>query len=127
MGSLCTKDHDKKDLLLNSEHIRFQMIQSMHSQQTCDDYYDLVGEIGIGSTCHVNQVMAKRVSSECTSPLNINYDIEKRCYAVKEIDMSKVHEGKLEAFKNEIHLLKSIVSLFLSLHNDVDNKHDFRD
>jgi hypothetical protein len=109
MGSLCTKDQGNPDLL-NSNHIQFRMIQSMHGHQPYDGYYDLVGEIGIGSTCHVNQVMVKHVNDYMT-PSNTNYTIGKRCYAIKEINLSKIHEGKLEAFKNEINLLKSIVSL----------------
>jgi hypothetical protein len=114
MGSSCTKDQAAQDLL-NSKHFQFQMLQSMHSQQPYDGYYDLVKEIGIGSTCHVNQVMAKGVKDNTTFPTNTKDTSEetKQCYAVKEITMSEVHEGRLQAFKNEIQLLKSIVSLLL--------------
>ena len=112
MGSNCTKESSNEDLL-NSNHVQFKLMQSMHNEPY-DGIYDQVGQIGTGSTCQVMKVKApiwrlrKALKESKDSNPHVNDFETSRHFAIKEI--SGFSAGMITEFENEIKLLKAIVS-----------------
>jgi hypothetical protein len=111
MGSNCTKESYNEDLL-NSNHVQFKLMQSMHNEPY-DGIYDQVGQIGTGSTCQVMKVRAPRWRLRKALKESIDSNLLNDCetsrhFAIKEI--SGFSAGMISEFENEIKLLKAIVS-----------------
>jgi hypothetical protein len=130
MGNQCIK-HQRKEILLNSSHIRFSMIQSIHNQPY--DSLKLVGQIGEGSTCRINKVELKEICHKSSPSTTSTTEHSKTCaeqnsmqnnrsryFAIKELDLSSVKEAHLNEFENEIKILRAIVRILLSdLHRQI--------
>jgi hypothetical protein len=112
MGSNCTKESSNQDLL-NSNHVQFKLMQSMHNEPF-DGTYDQVDQIGTGSTCQVMKVKLlrwrqRKVPKEDRDSTLIHDCETSRHFAIKEI--SGVTAEMITEFENEIKLLKAIVSV----------------
>ena len=117
MGNLCTREtvRNQKTLLLNANHLPYQMVQSMHPKSYENDIA-ILDQIGEGTTCKIQKVEMKKSRRYHQKMTTLSTNDEScffpRYYALKEIDSRTVNAGLLDEFENEITLLKAMVCSF---------------
>jgi hypothetical protein len=112
MGNWCSRGTAKNQtLLLNENHLSYQMVQSMHAKSYENDIA-ILDQIGEGNTCKIQKVEMKRSryhQKMTTLSTNDEFCFFPRYFAMKEIDTRTVNAGLLDEFENEIALLKAMV------------------
>lgn len=113
MGAICGKEKAQM-AMLTSAHFPHQFVFSIH--QSFDSIYEVVEVIGQGSTAKVSRIrrretrtMKDRESTSLASDQS-NSKSPVKYFALKEINVNMVKPEILDAFENEIRLLKGLVS-----------------
>lgn len=111
MGAICGKEKAQM-AMLTSAHFPHRFVFSIH--QSFDSTYEVVEAIGQGSTAKVSRIrrretrtIKERESTSLASDQS-NSKSPVKYFALKEINVNMVKPEILDAFENEIRLLKGL-------------------